>query len=79
MVNDHFILINCQLFADLQRPTLTMLVFGSWYIGAYPDMFLDQGIPIIAELKRLAVSLQQELPRAEQLALWQAILKLFAE
>lgn len=67
------------VFADLQKPTRTMCAFGTWYTGAYPDMFLDQEIPIFAELKRRAVSLQQDLPRAEQLALWQAILKLSAE
>jgi hypothetical protein len=78
-VNDHLILLNCLLFVDLKgRLTTPMSIFHCWYVGAYPKNFLDGGIPGLAEFKHLAVSVQRDLPRAEQLAHWQTILKLRA-
>jgi hypothetical protein len=81
IVNDHFIQLNCILFNDLQgRITRSMALFLIWYIGAYPDIFpdilLEKRSPELPEVKRLLVSLQQDLPRAEQLDLWEQVLKL---
>ena len=70
-------MLNCLLFTDLERrSTYTMSAFVGWYTGSYPDTFLDSDIPIFVEFKRLAVSTQQDLSRAEQLGLWQTILKM---
>jgi hypothetical protein len=53
-----------------------MTLFVIWYAGTYPDLSIDPGTPVVAEFQRLAVSLQEGLSRAEQLALCGSALRL---
>jgi hypothetical protein len=75
LVNDHLIYLNCLLFLELERRmTHSVSIFVIWHIGAYPDLFRAERTPIFANIKREIVSVFEDVPRPEQLALARAML-----